>query len=143
MLGGALQQRIDRGLDHDILIEAADEVVDRVHHPVGDVIDRAGAGRFFRARGVGERQPRGVVADQLLLRHVGEHQARAALGAVRIMARRQPRRRLHEAGEQRRFGERQLPRRFAEIALRRRFDAVGAGAEIDAVEIKLEDLAPC
>ena len=35
---------------------------------------------------------------------------------------------------------RELLRRLAEIALRRRLDAVGAGAEIDAVEIELEDL---
>ena len=90
LLGRVLQRRIDRGLDHDVLIEAADEVVDRVHHPVGDVIVRAGAGRLYRARGMGERQPRRVVADQFLLRHVGEHQAGAALGAVRVMARRQP-----------------------------------------------------
>ena len=41
-LGRALQRRIDRGLDHDVLVEAADQVVDRVHHPIGDVIDRAG-----------------------------------------------------------------------------------------------------
>ncbi len=33
-----------------------------------------------------------------------------------------------------------MPRRFSEIALRGGFDAVGAGAEIDPVEIKLEDL---
>src|SRR6516162_7134413 len=30
--------------------------------------------------------------------------------------------------------------RFAEITLRRPFDAVGAGAEIDAIEIKFENL---
>ena len=142
MFGRVLQRRIDRSLDHNVLIEAADEVVDRVHHPVGHVIDRAGAGRFYRARGIGERQPRGVVADEFLLRHVGEHEARAALGAVRVMARRQPRRRLHETGQHRGFGQRQLPRRFAEIALGGGFHAVGAGAEIDAVEIEFENLLP-
>jgi hypothetical protein len=47
---------------------------------------------------------------------------------------------LHEAGEHRGFWHRQPPCRFAEIALRRAFDAVSTGAEIDAVEIKLEDL---
>ena len=87
-----------------------------------------------------QRDPHGVVAGEFLFRHVGEHEARAALGAVRIVARRQPRRRLHQARQQRRFGERQLPRRFGEIALRRRLDAISAGAEIDAIEIELEDL---
>ena len=37
-------------------------------------------------------------------------------------------------------GQRHVARRLAEIALRRGFDAVGAGAEIDAVEIEIEDL---
>src|SRR4029453_4242026 len=32
------------------------------------------------------------------------------------------------------------PRGFAEIALRRRLDPVGAGAEIDPIEIKLENV---
>ena len=67
---------------------------------------------------------------------------RAALGAFGIAGRRKPRRRLDEAGQHRGFGERHLARRLAEIALRRRFDAIGAGAEIDAVEIELEDLRP-
>ncbi len=37
-------------------------------------------------------------------------------------------------------GDRHVLRRLAEIALRRGLDAIGAGAEIDAVEIELEDL---
>jgi hypothetical protein len=41
LFGGALQRRIDRGLHHDVLVELADQIVDRVHHPVGDVIGRA------------------------------------------------------------------------------------------------------
>ena len=140
LLGRGLQRRIDRGLDHDVLLDMADQVVDRVHHPVGDVIDRAAAGRFYRARRRDQRALGGVVADHFQIRHGGDHHAGAALGAVGIAARRQPRRRLHQAGQHRRFRQRQLARRFAEIALRRRLDAVGAGAEIDAVEIKLEDL---
>ena len=71
--------------------------------------------------------------------HGGEHDLRAPLGAVGIAGRRQPRRRLDEAGEHRRFGELHLARGLAEIALRGRLDAVGAGAEIDAVEIELEN----
>ena len=50
---------------------------------------------------------------------------------------------LHQAGQHRGLGERHLARRLAEIALRRRLDAIGAGAEIDAVEIELEDLRSC
>ena len=61
-------------------------------------------------------------------------------GAVRVVARREPRRRAHQAGEHGGFRDGELLRRLAEIALRRRLDAVGAGAEIDAVEIELDDL---
>ena len=140
MFGGVLQRRIDRGVDDDILIELADQIVDRIHHPVGDVIDRAGGWRLDRMRRMGERQLGASGRDHFQFHHVGEHERRAALGAVRIAARRQPRRRLHQAGEHGRFGERQVPRRFAEIALRRPLDAVSAGAEIDAVEIEFENL---
>ena len=38
------------------------------------------------------------------------------------------------------LGEGEVPRRLAEIAVRGGIDAIGAGAEIDAVEIELEDL---
>ena len=61
-------------------------------------------------------------------------------GAFRIAVRRQPRRRFDEARQHRGLRDRDVLRRLAEIALRRGFDAIGAGAEIDAVEIELEDL---
>jgi hypothetical protein len=66
--------------------------------------------------------------------------AGAALGAVRIAARGQTRGRLHQAREHRRFGDPHFPRRLSEIALRGGLDPIGAGAEIDAIEIKLENL---
>ena len=78
--------------------------------------------------------------DELELGHGGEHDLGALFGAVEIARRGQPRRRFDEPREQRGFGERDLSRRLAEIALRGLFDAVGAGAEIDAVEIELENL---
>ncbi len=140
MFGGALQRRIDRGFDHDILVDTADVIVDRVHHPVGDVVQRIRAGRFHRAGGMGEGQLFAILADQLLLRHVGKHHAGAALGAVRIVTRREPRRGLYQSGKKRGLGKRQVPRRFSEIALRRGFDAISTGAEIHAIEVKLEDL---
>ena len=135
-----MQRRIDRGLDDDILVETADEVVDRVHDPVGDVVDRAGGRRFHRVCRMGERNTYGVLARSFC----------SAMSASTMRARRSAPSGLWlgasrdgdctRPGQHRRFGERQVPRRFAEIALRRAFDAVGAGAEIDAVEIELEDL---
>ncbi len=41
LLGRGLQRRIDRGLDRDVLLDLADQVVEHVHDPVGDVTDRA------------------------------------------------------------------------------------------------------
>ncbi len=118
----------------------AERVVERVHHPVGDIVDRAVAGARHDLRRVREGGALVGRADELELGHGGEHGLGALLGAVEIARRRQPRRRLDQAGEQRGFGERNVARRLAEIALRGLLDAVGAGAEIDAVEIELEDL---
>ncbi len=57
-----------------------------------------------------------------------------------IAVRREFRRRLHQAGEHGGLGQGDVFRAMAEIFLRRRFDAIGAGAEIDAVEVELENL---
>jgi hypothetical protein len=48
--------------------------------------------------------------------------------------------RFQQARQKGGFRQAHVPRRLAEIAPRRRFHAVGAGAEVDAVEIHLEDL---
>src|SRR5215813_8876806 len=47
---------------------------------------------------------------------------------------------LGHAGKKRAFLERELVRRLAEIAARRHLDAPGAAAEINGIEIKLENL---
>src|SRR5262249_7436846 len=47
---------------------------------------------------------------------------------------------LGQARKQRAFLERKLLRRLAEIAARRHLDAPGAAAEIDGIEIELENL---
>ena len=135
-----LQRRIDRGLDHDVLVEPADQLVDRVHHPVGHVVDRAAGRRVDDARRMRQRDLDGARIGEAVVGHRGEHELRPLLGAVEVLGRREPRRRLDQAGEQRGLGQRHALRRLAEVALRRRLDAVGAGAEIDAVEIELEDL---
>ena len=45
-----------------------------------------------------------------------------------------------QAGDQRRFRQRQLPGRFSEQVPGHRLDAVDAGAEVDAIQVQLEDL---
>src|SRR6266542_3619741 len=64
----------------------------------------------------------------------------SAIATSTTWARRQARRRLDEAREQRRLRNRHLPGRLAEVTLRRGLDAIRAGAEIDPVEVELEDL---
>ena len=78
--------------------------------------------------------------DEPLLAHPREHDVAAGDRAVEVGPGRQAGRRLREPGDQRALGERQLLRRLAEQVPRHRLDAVDAGAEIDAIEIELEDL---
>ena len=103
LLGRRLQGWIDGGLDHDVLLDAPDHVVEHVHHPVGDVIDRAARGLLDdlgRQRKRGLDRARGDVAG---VRHRGEHDLRAPLRAIEVARRRKLRGRLDEPGEQRGF----------------------------------------
>ncbi len=61
-------------------------------------------------------------------------------GLVAVAGGVEPRRRFQQAGNGRTLVESGPPRRFAEIAVCGGINAVGAGAEIDAIEIDLEDL---
>ena len=61
-------------------------------------------------------------------------------GAFGVAVRRQPRRRLDEAGQHRGFRDRDVLGGLAEIALGGGLDAIGAGTEIDAVEVEFEQL---
>ena len=80
------------------------------------------------------------VVDHALLAHGGEHELAALGRGLGIARRRQARRRLQETGKQCRLRQGNIARRLVEIAPRRGLHAIGAGAEIDAVEIHLQDL---
>src|SRR3972149_1497093 len=54
--GARLQAGIDRGAHHDVFLDMAEHVVERVHDPVGDVIDRAVAGLRYNSRGGRQRE---------------------------------------------------------------------------------------
>ena len=82
-----------------------------------------------------------VRRDEARAQHLRQHQARRARGPPSGLARGEYfEGAFKQAGDERRFRQRQLARRLAEIAPRRRVDAVGAAAQIDAVEIELEDV---
>ena len=74
--------------------------------------------------------------------HRRKHDLRAALGGREIVGRRKTRRRFHEACQHRGFRKRDLARGFSEVALRGGLHAIRAGAEIDAVEVELQNLDP-
>ncbi len=147
-LGGALHVEIDRSLDDEIVLGLADEIRNLLDNPIENII---GAG----ARSFGD-DVRAIVGvwccgalggrDELGLEHRVENEPRALpqgakIGrALNLSCRRIIRRRLDEAGEHRGFDQCYVARGFTEIALGRRFDAEGARAEINAVEVDLEDL---
>jgi hypothetical protein len=74
------------------------------------------------------------------LGHPAQYVMLALLGALRVGDRVVKRRRLGQSREHRRLGEVELVERLAEVDLRSGAEAVGALAEIDLVDVKLEDL---
>ena len=118
----------------------AEHIVEHVHDPVGDVIDRAVAGLRHDARRLGERDALIGAADEAELGHGREHDFCPLFGGIEVAVGCQPRRRLDQSGEHCRFADVDLARRLAEITQRRLLDAVGAGTEIDPVQIQFENL---
>ena len=77
--------------------------------------------------------------DDFLVAHQRDDGVAALNGAIGKETRVVAGRRLGKRGERRGFGDVQILDRFAEVALRGRLDAVRAVAEVDLVEIQLED----
>ncbi len=90
--------------------------------------------------GLRERGLAGRVRDVALLHHGGDDLGGTIRGTGRVAVRRELRRRLHEPGQHRSLAQGDGFGAVAEIAVRRSLDPIGAGAEIDAVEVELEDL---
>ena len=76
----------------------------------------------------------------LLLVHRLQHERAPRNGARHAHRRRIHRRRIDEAGQERRFGQIEVGGRLAEVAARGGLGAVQAVAEVHLVEVKLEDL---
>ena len=147
--GFTLQRLLDRGGDLDapgvddvlgdaVLRELRDgTLVDVVAVVAGD----SAAGLLGDVREHRERLRRALrLVDPSLLDHAVEHEVPPLLRALRVLRRVPPRRGLDDAGQHRALGHGHLRRRLVEVRLRGGLDAVGTTAEVDRVEVVLEDL---
>ena len=137
--------KVDRRVDlqaalvHPIPAEALDELLANVFLevlPVGFL----GTERVGEMRPASHRRVIGGAVDRPAVAHRLEHDIAPRDRAIEVDRRRVGRRRLDEAGQQRRFLDVEVARMCAEEAERCGFDAVEAVAEIDLVQIQLEDL---
>ena len=100
--------------------------------------------RRFRIRAHPDaRAARGLLlsgGDETLFAHALQHHVAPGDCVVEVVPGGQRGRCAGQAGDQRRLRQRQLPGRFAEQVPGHRLDAVNAGAEVDAIQVQLEDL---
>ncbi len=144
-LGGLLHRRIDRRVDAQPAARdaAPAEAIDQL---APDLLLEVLAERLValqavlqvhrRVPGAIERGP----VDLPVLEHRRQDDVAAGHRLVHVDGGRPRRRRLDDAGDQRRFLDGQVGGRLGEVAARRRLDAVEAVAEVDLVQVELEDL---
>ena len=137
---GMLQLLIERRAHHQARLLGVGIEPALGDHPVGEIaaigvcVRRPGPSR----RGFGGARVRS--SDRADLRHAVQHHRGAGLRELEIARRRVARRRPDQAGEHGCLGERQIARRLGEVPPRRGVDPVRAAAEVDPIEIDLEDL---
>ncbi len=78
--------------------------------------------------------------DVAELPHLVENDVAPLSRGIKVLGRRVARGRLHDAGEHCRFRKREVRCRLAEVAVRRAFDTVRSLAEVDEVEVRLQEL---
>ena len=120
-------------------------LLELVPHLLGEVGGEPGLGARLRRRGHDpQRLPQRLLGerprDAPLVAQQRQHQVVPGERLVGMPAGVVVGGRLGEAGEERRLGEGQLAGRVAEVLARRRLDPLGSVAEIDVVEVELEDL---
>ncbi len=137
----SLHPGIERGADDKVAIGGAGKIADLIGHPIGEIA-RAGSRLGERVRGRALLLGGGCLGavDKAGLDHVVEHLGRAPGGLVPVARRAEPGRRLQQPGDDSAFEQAQLLRRFRKITVRRGIDPIGAGAEIDPVQVDLQDL---
>jgi hypothetical protein len=140
MLGQLLQAPVDGGLDHDAFLEITDQVGQLLGDPIDDILGgRDVIGGLDGGVDAGRLVSFGP-ADEAAVDHFGNDETGALGSAFRMVDRVEGRRRIEHRGEDRCLRQSDVARRLAEILLGRLFHTGGAGAEIDPVEIELQDL---
>ena len=147
LLGGALHVHVDGRVDlQAVLVDSVRAVL--VDELLGDVVDEVrGLALVLRLRvGLDEVEllilgllGRGRV-EVAVLDHLVEHGRLALLRRLQVVERRIVIRALRDAGEHRALVEREVLDILAEVRARRGLHAVGALAEVDLVEVELQDL---
>ncbi len=144
---GALRLDLHHGGERGVHLHAAleDEVGSVLRLEllldVLEVVLAGGAAAFGRDQA--ERALRGLLSqrgrERTHVHHAGEHGGAPALGRFRVLERRVGRGRLGQPGEQGGLGEAQPGDRLAEEGARGRLHSEGAVAEVDLVQVHLED----
>ncbi len=145
LFGRLLQRRIQRRVDAQSPLvdalpsEAIDEIASHLLFEVqpGGLLDAEPVHQFHRRR---FRGIRGGRVDRAGPHHRLDDDVAAGNRAIEVHRRGIARRRLNEAGKERRLCDCQVAGGLAEIAARSGLDAVEAVAEIDLVQVQLEDL---
>jgi hypothetical protein len=135
---GALRHGIERGPHLDRLVVVGHQHVKLRQHPVGEI-----AGGVLALLG---GEVHAVEIDRRRLRrgqragidHGFQHHLGAVHGGLGIGRGGIVRRRLDQAGDDRRLAQRKLLARMAEELARGQIHAIGAAAEVDLVEIEFE-----
>ena len=142
-LGPALQAAVDGGLDDDVAIggdgerrQAIQCRIDRVVDTGLRAIERVGKAQVGTA-GLGAI----LGGEQARIHHLCQHALGADADDLLVGGRRIAGGRLQQARQRGGLEHRHVAGGLAEEAARRHLDTVGAGAEIDAIEIELEDVA--
>ena len=140
LVGGALHAKVERRPYLQRRLGFVDQRLELGQRPIGEIAHAvlARLGRELDRARIGSGG--GRLADLAGLGHHVEDDAGTAHRRFGIGGRRIMRRRLDEACDHRGLGKAQIARRMAEEFAASGVDAVRAAAEIDLVEIELEDL---
>ena len=142
-LGGLLHVEVERGVDPEPrpVQVRAEARVQLLPHPLDEVLRDAAV-----VRAGGEQQRVGLPSlglvrrEETVVAQQVQHRVAALDAEVGVLPGIVARRRLGDGGERRGLRDVQVADRLPEVALRRGLHAEGAVAEVDLVEVQLEDL---